>query len=87
MKKETLEMLMLPELCDLLVENTLLLLDSIEKKADGITIRDLKKKVEVIQEIIQEKTKGTGGLILLVYSWNSLFQHHKVREHNGSYRF
>jgi hypothetical protein len=55
MKRETLEMLMLPELCDLLVENTILLLDSIEKKADGITIRDLKKKVEVIQEIIRKK--------------------------------
>ena len=53
MKRETLETLMLPELCDLLVENTLL--DSIEKKADGITIRDLKKKVEVIQEIIRKK--------------------------------
>jgi hypothetical protein len=55
MKRETLEMLMLSELCDLLVENTILLLDSIEKKADGVTIRDLKKKVEVIQEIIRKK--------------------------------
>ena len=55
MKRETLEMLMLPELCDLLVANTILLLDSIEKKADGVTIRDLKKKVEVIQEIIRKK--------------------------------
>ena len=55
MKRETLEVLMLPELCDLLVENTLLLLDSIDKKADGVTIRDLKKKVEVIQEIIRKK--------------------------------
>lgn len=50
-------MLMLPELCDLLVENTILLLDSIEKKADGVAIRDLKKKVEVIQEIISRKRR------------------------------
>jgi hypothetical protein len=55
MKRETLEMLRLPELCDLLVENTLLLLNSMEKKADGVTVRDLKKKVEVIQEIIRKK--------------------------------
>jgi hypothetical protein len=33
MKRETLEMLMLPELCDLLVENTILLLNAIDKKA------------------------------------------------------
>ena len=83
MKRETLEMLMLPELGDLLVENTILLLESVEKKADGVTIRDLRKKVEVIQEIIS----GRGRLILLVYSPNSLFQHHKVRERNGGYRF
>jgi len=55
MKRETLETLILPDLCDMLVENTLLLLESMEKKADGITIRDLKKKVEVIQEIIRKK--------------------------------
>jgi hypothetical protein len=55
MKRETLEMLMLPELYDLLVENTILLLDSIEKKSDGVTIRDLQKKVGVIQEIIRKK--------------------------------
>jgi hypothetical protein len=55
MKRETLETLMLPELCDLLVRNTILLLDSIEKKADGVTIRDLQQKVEVIQEIIRKK--------------------------------
>ena len=55
MKRETLETLMLPELCDLLVENTLLLLDSIEKKEYGVTILHLKKKVEVIQEIIRKK--------------------------------
>ena len=55
MKRETLETLILPDLCDMLVENTLLLLESMEKKADGITIRDLKKKVEVIQEIVRKK--------------------------------
>jgi hypothetical protein len=50
MKRETLEMLMLPELCDLLVENTILLLDSIEKKADGAAIRDLKKRLRLYRE-------------------------------------
>jgi hypothetical protein len=55
MKRETLENLILPELCDLLVENTLLLLESMDKKVDGVTIRDLKKKVELIQEIIRKK--------------------------------
>ena len=60
MKRETLEMLMLPELGDLLVENAILLLESVEKKADGVTIRDLKKKVEVIQEIIRKKRAEEG---------------------------
>ena len=55
MKRESLESLQLPELCDLLVENTLLLLDSVENKADGMTIRDLKVKVELLQEIIKKK--------------------------------
>ena len=55
MKRETLEKLMLPELCNLLVDNTLLLLESMDKKADGATIRDLRKNVELIQEIITKK--------------------------------
>jgi hypothetical protein len=55
MKRETLETLMVPELCELLVENTLLLLESMDKKADGVTIRDLKKEVELLQEIIRKK--------------------------------
>ena len=55
MKRETLENLSLPELCDLLVENTLLLLEALDKKADGITIRDVKKRVELLQEIIRKK--------------------------------
>jgi hypothetical protein len=55
MKRETLEKLLLPELCDLLVENTLLLLEALDKKADGITIRDVKKRVELLQEIIRKK--------------------------------
>ena len=55
MKRETLERLTLAELSDLLVENTILLLDSMEKKEDGVTIRDLQKKVGVIQEIIRKK--------------------------------
>ena len=57
MKRETLEGLTLSELCDLLVDNTILLSDSIEKKADGVTVRNLKKQVEVIQEIIRKKRK------------------------------
>jgi hypothetical protein len=55
MKRETLEKLTLPELGDLLVEDTLLLLEAMHEKADGVTIRDLKEKVELIQEIIKKK--------------------------------
>jgi len=45
----------LSKLSDLLVENTLLLLESLDKGADGVTIRDLKGKVELLQEIIKKK--------------------------------
>jgi hypothetical protein len=55
MKRETLESLQLSKLSDLLVENTLLLLESLDKGADGVTIRDLKGKVELLQEIIKKK--------------------------------
>jgi len=55
MKKESLECLTLTELCDLLVENTTELLESIEKKADGIALRDLKNRAEIIQELICKK--------------------------------
>jgi len=55
MKRETLETLTIPQLGDLLVENTLLLLESIDKNADGVTIRDLKKKVELLQELMKRK--------------------------------
>ena len=55
MKRETLERLTLPEISDLLVENTLLLLESMDKKAGGVIIRDLKEKVELLQEIIRKK--------------------------------
>jgi hypothetical protein len=55
MKKESLEKMTLSELCDLLAEHTLELLDSLEKRADGVTIRDQKQRVELIQEIILKK--------------------------------
>jgi hypothetical protein len=55
MKRETLEKLTQSELCDLLVENTILLLDSMERQADGVIIRDLKKKVELLQEMIRKR--------------------------------
>ena len=55
MKRETLEKLTLPEISDLLVQNTLLLLESMDKKAGGVIIRDLKEKVELLQEIIRKK--------------------------------
>lgn len=55
MKRETLEKLTIPQLGDLLVENTLLLLESIDKNADGVTLHDLKKKVELLQEIIKRR--------------------------------
>ena len=57
MKKEALEKLALPELCDILVENTVLLLELIDKRADGITLRDQKKNVELLQGIIRGKRK------------------------------
>ena len=55
MKRETLEKLTLPELCDLLVEKTLVLLDSMDKRADGITLRDQKMDVELLQELIKSR--------------------------------
>jgi hypothetical protein len=55
MKRETLEKLTSVELCDLLVENTILLLESLDRNADGVAILDLQKKVELLQEIIKEK--------------------------------
>jgi hypothetical protein len=55
MKRETLEKQTLPRLHDLLVESTIHLLDAIEKKADGITLRDLKKNVELLQEIVKRR--------------------------------
>jgi hypothetical protein len=55
MKKESLEKLTLAELCDLLVENTIILLELMDKKADGVTLRDQKKRVELIQETICKK--------------------------------
>ena len=61
MKRETLEKLALPKLHDLLVEDTFLLLEAIEKKADGITLRDLKKNVELLQEIIKKKRADEGS--------------------------
>ena len=62
MKRETLENKTLPDLCDLLVEKTIQLLDSMEKKADGITIRDQKKDVELLQELIRKKRKECADL-------------------------
>jgi len=61
MKRETLEKLTPTELCDLLVENTIRLLEAIDKKSDGITIRDLKKDVDLLQELIREKRKECQG--------------------------
>ena len=64
--KESLEKLALSELCDLLVKNTITLLESMERKADGITLRDQKKNVELLQEIIRQKravaTNGSDNL-------------------------
>ena len=55
MKRESLETFTLSELCDLLVENTLKLLKSLERKADGTTIRDQKREVELLQDLIRKK--------------------------------
>jgi len=64
MEKESLEKLGLSELCDLLAKNTITLLESVEKKADGVILRDQKKNVELLQEIIRQKrampTNGVG---------------------------
>jgi len=62
MTKENLEKLTLTELCDLLVESTVGLLDMIENKADGIRLRDQKRKVEVLQEVIRRKRKLKGAV-------------------------
>jgi hypothetical protein len=61
MTKENLEKLTLTELCDLLVESTVGLLDMIETKADGISLRDQKRKVELLQEVIRKKRKFEGA--------------------------
>ncbi len=58
MRKESLEKLSFAELCNLLVENTLLLLEAIDKKADEVSLRDQKKQVELIQEMIRKKRAG-----------------------------
>jgi hypothetical protein len=50
----------LPELCDLLAENTLELLEFMEKKADGVAIRDKKRQVELLQDLIQKKRMPNG---------------------------
>jgi hypothetical protein len=61
MKREALKKLTLTQLSELLAEKTILLLESIERKADGITLRDQKKDVEFLQELVEEKRKeGTG---------------------------
>jgi len=61
MKRKNFETLTLSELCDLLVENTIKLLELIDKKADGITLRDQKRQVELLQERIKQKREnGTG---------------------------
>ena len=61
MTRENLEKLSLPELCDLLGESTVLLLDIIEKKANGIALRDQKRKVELLQDLIRMKRKLKGS--------------------------
>ena len=55
MKKESLEKLSLSELGDPLAKNALELLEFMEKKADGITMRDKKRQVELLQELIRKK--------------------------------
>ncbi|HET9823868.1 MAG TPA: hypothetical protein VFP87_00970 [Chitinophagaceae bacterium] len=60
MIKENLEKLNLHELCDLLLEHTVILLDSMDKKADGITLRDQKKNVELLQEVVRKKRESQG---------------------------
>lgn len=60
MKRETFEGLTLPELCDLLVEKTLTLLEAMDKRTDGITLRDQKKEVELLQEAIRKRRERIG---------------------------
>jgi len=55
MEKEVLEKLTLHELCELLVDNSVLLLNLIEEKADGTTLRDLRNEVELLQEVVRTK--------------------------------
>jgi len=61
MTKENLEKLTLPELFDVLVESTVLLRDMTDKKDRGIALRDQKRKVELVQELIRKKKKPKGA--------------------------
>lgn len=51
----------LVELCDLLVDKTMLLLKEMEQKNDPAQFHDLKKEVELIQSEIKAK-QATNGL-------------------------
>ena len=61
MKKEYLEQLSLCELFDLLAKHTLNLLNSIQERADASDIKDLKNRVELIQELIKQKKFEPGN--------------------------
>jgi hypothetical protein len=61
MKKEYLEQLSLCELFDLLSEQTLELLDSLQKRSDVEDLAVIKSRVELLQDIIRQKKINSGN--------------------------
>ena len=87
-EKETLEMLMLPELCGSpSLKIPLHYWNSIEKRRMGSLFAILRKRSKLIQEIIRKNEQEKRRFNPLCLFLNSLLQHHQVREHNGGYRF
>ena len=61
MKKEYLEHLTLCELLDLMMKNTLELLDSIKNEPDRIDMDDMQSRLNLIHEVIRQKKIDSGG--------------------------
>jgi hypothetical protein len=61
MKKEYLEQLSLCELFDLLSEQTLELLHSLQKRSDVEDLAVIKSRVELLQDIIRQKKINSGN--------------------------
>ncbi|HEY0433146.1 MAG TPA: hypothetical protein VGC95_04705 [Chitinophagaceae bacterium] len=55
MNKETFEKMSMEDLCGHLADKTLKLLEAIDRKLDGVTLRNLKQEVEKLQNLIDER--------------------------------